>query len=280
MSSPMRIVRHPAVLLGGLLFLLMGMAVGSAGARSLAQDQIEEGARLYAENCAVCHGDNGEGRVGATLAKDWPTIRPDLRVKETISNGVEGSVMPAWSEANGGPLSVSEIEAITAYILTWETGGSRLIAPPPTTQPRPEISPVPNVQGDPNRGAILYDQNCLVCHGVDGQGRIGATLARNWATIRPDLRVKETITNGVEGSVMPAWGQSEGGPLSERDIDDLTAYILSWEGDQVEQLQNPQATPETQLNPILTGWGGALLAVALFGIIVAVAVLLQTRQSS
>jgi hypothetical protein len=120
----------------------------------------------------------------------------------------------------------------------------------------------------------------LVCHGVDGQGRIGATLARNWASIRPDLRVKETITNGVEGSVMPAWGQSEGGPLSERDIDDLTAYILSWEGDQVEQLQNPQATPETPLNPILTGWGGVLLAVALFGIIVAVAVLLQTRQSS
>ena len=107
--------------------ILFGWTQGSAQAPS--PEQLEEGARLYAENCAVCHGPNGEGRVGATLAKDWPAIRPDMTVRNVIVNGVSGSPMPAWSEVKGGPLTDAQIDALTAFILSWQTGGYPITGP-------------------------------------------------------------------------------------------------------------------------------------------------------
>jgi mono/diheme cytochrome c family protein len=215
------------VLFLGLSLAVIGLAQASAQGESN-QDQIEQGARLYAENCAVCHGPDGQGRVGATLAKDWPSIRPDLEIETTIRRGVAGSVMPAWGQDSGGPLSDQQIEALTQYILSWETGGPRSVFPTLTPVPRELLTPPPDVQGDPNNGAVLYQKNCQVCHGPEGQGRIGATLAKDWPSIRPDLRIQETISRGVDGSVMPSWGQDFGGPLNNQQIDDLVAYILTW----------------------------------------------------
>lgn len=192
------------------------------------QEEINQGAKIYAENCAVCHGPEGKGRIGATLAQNWPSIRPDLEIKTTIENGVSGSPMPAWSQKNGGPLDEAQINALVSYILTWETGGPILIPPTPTYIPRGILTPPPNVTGNPEEGAKLYDQNCLVCHGPNGQGRVGAVLAKDWPSIRPDLDIKATISRGVTGSVMPAWGQDQGGPLSDQQIDNLVAFILTW----------------------------------------------------
>jgi len=154
-----------------LALALLVMASMAARAGEPAQDpDTELGMRLYAENCAVCHGPEGQGRVGATLAKDWPSIRPDLTVKTIITNGVPGSRMPAWSQAKGGPFSEAEIEALTGYILSWQTGGAPVITPRATVTLRPPITPPPNVEGDPNRGAVLFDENCAVCHGAAGRG--------------------------------------------------------------------------------------------------------------
>jgi mono/diheme cytochrome c family protein len=213
-------------MLAALGLSLVSIAPGSAQEDN--QKQIEEGARLFAENCAVCHGPDGKGRIGATLAKDWPSIRPDLRIKETIQRGVSGSPMPSWGEEYGGPLSDEQVDALVAYILSWETGGPRSVFPTLTPVPREALTPPPNVSGNPNNGAVLYDQNCAVCHGPDGKGRIGATLAKDWPSIRPDLEIKTTISRGVAGSPMPAWSQDNGGPLTERQIDDLVSFVLTW----------------------------------------------------
>lgn len=247
-----------------------------------AQDkaQIELGARLYADNCSVCHGETGEGRVGATLAQDWPSIRPDLLVRATIENGISGTPMVAFGQANGGPLSAAEIDALVAFILTWQTGGPRTIAPTPTYAARPLITTPPNVEGDPNQGAILFDQNCAVCHGTDGQGRVGAALAKSFSSIRPDLTVKSTISNGIDGSPMPAWSQERGGPLNEQEINDLTAFVLTLADDPVI-FEQPAPEVDTALQPSwLRGWGGILLAVVLFGLIVGFALWYQIRDKA
>lgn len=230
--------------------------------------QIELGARLFMENCAVCHGDNGQGRVGATLAKNWPSIRPDLTIRTTIENGISGSPMPAWGQVNGGPLSAAEVDALVAYILSWETGGPRDIPATPTYAPRPAITPLSDVSGDPNRGAELFDQNCAVCHGANGEGRIGATLAKNFPSIRPDLTVKTIIANGVQGSAMPAWSQANGGPLSEQNLDDLTVFILTLPA--IEVAQEQPAVQPAPAQSWLSGWGGVIVGVALLAIIVAI----------
>lgn len=236
--------------------------------------ELQTGAQLYTENCEVCHGLNGEGRVGATLAKDWPSIRPDLATMATIAQGIPGTAMPAWSQENGGPLTNEEIDAVVAYILSWQTGGAPVIIPQATVTSRPAISPIPEVSGDPNRGAILYDYNCALCHGVDGGGRIGATLAKNWGSIRPDLAIKSTISSGVSGSPMPAWSQENGGPLTEVEIDDIVAFVMSWSAPAEPAAPTP-APPETSR---LAGWGGVLFAVLLFALLVGLILLFQRRK--
>lgn len=246
-------------------------------AQTSGEEQMEQGASIYAANCAVCHGDDGQGRVGATLAKDWPSIRPDLEVRATIENGIAGSPMPAWSQKNGGPLTDEDIDALVVYILSWETGGPRVFPPTPTYIPRPLISPVPDVVGDPNQGAILYDQNCAVCHGTEGRGRVGTGLDKVWPSIRPDLGIKNTISNGVMGSPMPAWSQVNGGPLTETEINNLVAFIMALEPASEEIQQAP--TPAPAPGP-LADWFGILLAVVLFILVVWIAIVLQTRAQA
>jgi len=242
-------------------------------AQTPGQDQLEQGARLFAANCAVCHGAKGEGRVGATLAKDWPSIRPDLEVRATIENGITGSPMPAWGVKNGGPLTDTEIDALVVYILSWSTGGPPVIPPTPTYYPRPAITPPPNVEGDPNRGSALYDQNCAVCHGQNGEGRIGATLAKTWPSIRPDLEVKETISNGIKGSPMPAWNQANGGPLTEEEINDLVAFVLTIKPAGAQAT----ASPTPALPGPLANAFGVVLTIVLIILVVWVALAVQSR---
>jgi cytochrome c oxidase cbb3-type subunit 3 len=265
-----------------LLALVSLAAVLSAGRAQTPAGgpEAELGARLYAENCAVCHGADGQGRVGATLAKDWPSIRPDLTVKTIISDGVPGSRMPAWSQARGGPFNEAEIEALTQYILSWQTGGAPQITSRATATLRPPITPPPNVSGDPNRGAVLFDENCAVCHGPDGQGRVGAALAKAWSGARPDLLVKTTIANGIQGSQMPAWSQAKGGPLSDQQIDDLVVFVLTLGAQKpVEQIAPTAALPASGASQSpLSDWRGLLLFVILLVAIIGAALLLQRRK--
>jgi cytochrome c oxidase cbb3-type subunit 3 len=268
MQSPIRPRQIWLILLTALISIVFWRA--PVLAQDPTEEQLELGARLFAENCAVCHGPNGEGRVGVELSQDWPSIRPDLRVKVAIEQGVPGSPMLAWSQKNGGPLTEDEIEALTLYILSWETGGLPDLSPTPTFTPRPPITPVPDVEGDPNRGAVLYAENCAVCHGPNGEGRVGVTLGQDWPAVRPDLRIKVAIERGVSGSPMPAWSQANGGPLTDEDINDIVAFILSWEAPaQPPELMTP--TPaQAQAPSAFSGPLGVLIV--LIGLLVLVAI--------
>jgi cytochrome c oxidase cbb3-type subunit 3 len=265
--------RLPLVWLVSLVFL--GLRAGVASAQTPSPEQIDLGARLFADNCAVCHGSDGQGRVGATLSKDWPSLRPDLLVRSTIESGIPGGPMIAWSQANGGPLSDADIDALVAYILSWQTGGFPTIPPTATPYPRPLLTAVPDVEGDPNNGAVLYDQNCAVCHGPNGEGRVGATLSKAWPALRPDLSMKTTISNGIPGSPMPAWSQAKGGPLADSEINDVVAFLLALPS---TEAQHPTPTPEPVPNAFFTDWGGVVLAVVLFIVLVSLAIFAQTRR--
>ena len=188
--------------------------------------------------------------------------------------------MPAWSEANGGPLDETEIEALVAYILSWQTGGALPITPAPTVTLLPPYTPIPNLTGDPNRGAQLYAENCKVCHGEQGEGRIGATLAQAFPGIRPDLNMRNTIASGISGSVMPAWSRANGGPLSEEEIDDLVAFIFFLQEENPVTVVSPP--PPVFVPPgesPLAGWLGVALFIGLLAVILGAALLLQRRKS-
>ncbi|MGA9533337.1 MAG: c-type cytochrome [Anaerolineales bacterium] len=216
----MRISRTWLVALTLCLVAMAGFGVAHA------QDggDPDHGGELFVENCAVCHGAEGQGRIGANL-ENFPGINIEAELIQTITNGIDGTVMPAWGESNGGPLSSNDIADIAAYISS-AFSGTLPIKPLPTYQP-PPIEPLPNVEGDPASGAVVFKANCVMCHGEEGRGRFGATLAKAWSGVEPQVYIRQVVRRGIEGSTMPAWYQQNGGPLSAAQIDDVTAYVLA-----------------------------------------------------
>jgi cytochrome c oxidase cbb3-type subunit 3 len=75
------------------------------------------GAKVYADNCAVCHGEAGKGNreLGALNLTDaiWLYGSSKDVIAEGVWNG-RGSVMPAWA----GRLDDSTIKALTVYVHT------------------------------------------------------------------------------------------------------------------------------------------------------------------
>lgn len=228
----------------GLILALVLMTVAFFATAFAQGGDISRGKQLYQQNCAVCHGDNAQGRIGARLAKDFPGIRVDALLKETISNGVQGSVMPAWSTSRGGPLSDAQINDLVAYVQSLGHQAPPVSPVPVTpTATRPLPSPVATFPpGDAGRGAALFAQNCAVCHGDRGQGRIGATLAKDWSGINTTALIEATIARGVPGSKMPSWGVAYGGPLSPQDIADAAAFIRTLKQPGIAETPTPPAS--------------------------------------
>jgi mono/diheme cytochrome c family protein len=42
--------------------------------------------------------------------------------------------------------------------------------------------------------------------------------------------IEATLVSGIRGTPMPAWAQTSGGPLRMDQIENITAYVLSWNG--------------------------------------------------
>ena len=75
----------------------------------------------------------------------------------------------------------------------------------------------------------LYSQNCSGCHGPNGQRGPGRILNDPvYLAVIPKETLKHVIEFGRAGTAMPAWAQSEGGPLTPRQVDALVSGIESW----------------------------------------------------
>jgi mono/diheme cytochrome c family protein len=202
----------------------LSLLVVSAVTAQEGTDGPMRGGELYVENCAMCHGLDGQGRIGASL-DSFPGIMIDSALRQAIAEGIDGSVMPAWLQSEGGPLTDEDVDDIVAYIID-SFEGTEPIAPAPTYQ-APNIPPLPDVEGDPSLGAVVYQANCIVCHGDQGQGRFGKPLAQAWPANQPEIFIRQVTREGISGTVMPGWAQDLGGPLGEAEVEDVTAYILT-----------------------------------------------------
>jgi glucose/arabinose dehydrogenase/cytochrome c5 len=93
---------------------------------------VAAGARLYAANCATCHGPNGRGTGNIPdLAKGSTQSAPDGEVFWFISTGSVSNGMPAW-----GSLPEQERWQLVAFLKSLKNASSaksaRLAAPPAT----------------------------------------------------------------------------------------------------------------------------------------------------
>jgi cytochrome c oxidase cbb3-type subunit 3 len=95
--------------------------------RSLAGLPVEKdadltlGKKVFADNCAVCHGEGGKGNreLGAPNLTDkiWLYGSDKVTIVQGIQNG-RGGLMPAWN----GRLSEPVIKALTVYVYSFGGG--------------------------------------------------------------------------------------------------------------------------------------------------------------
>lgn len=138
------------------------------------------GQRLFASNCAVCHGADGGGNKGFPNLRDndWLYGGSPQQIIDTITHGRTGA-MPAWK----GILTEQQIDDVTAWI---------------TTQ---------DIDKKPAAGAQVFATYCSACHGVDAKGnqQMGAPNLTDdiWLYGGDIGEIKITIHNGRNGQ-MPA----------------------------------------------------------------------------
>jgi len=115
----------------------------------VSQAERTMGSRLFARNCAVCHGSSGEGGRGPALAVPRLSRPTDFESLGTIvRRGIEGTEMPSTR------LSEEEVRAVAGWVLSL---GEK---------------PIEQSAGEPRRGEGLYrgKGGCAACHVVRGQG--------------------------------------------------------------------------------------------------------------
>jgi cytochrome c oxidase cbb3-type subunit III len=96
----------------------------------------------------------------------------------------------------------------------------------PQGQPRKGFEPLaPNEIMD---FGTLYTENCAGCHGVEGRGSAAIALSDPvYLAIADDAAIRNVIAKGRPGTAMPAFGQSSGGMLTDKQIDVITSGIRS-----------------------------------------------------
>jgi mono/diheme cytochrome c family protein len=82
---------------------------------------VTTGHRLWTQSCASCHGKNGDGVDAPALnSQQFLSGTSDDQIHRIVSAGISGTEMPTWLNELGGSLTDDEIEAIVAYIRSWQ----------------------------------------------------------------------------------------------------------------------------------------------------------------
>jgi mono/diheme cytochrome c family protein len=109
------------LILGFLLYGLQEPTLRAHAAQEQQATYAHLGERLFANNCASCHGRAATGGDAPTLnAKQFLTATSDEQMRLLIAGGVSGTSMPAWSLDFGGPLTDEQIRQLVAYLRSLE----------------------------------------------------------------------------------------------------------------------------------------------------------------
>jgi cytochrome c oxidase cbb3-type subunit 3 len=154
----------------------------------------------------------------------------------TIGFGRHGTPMGAFRDDMGGPMSEDEVYQLATWLK--EQSGHKPIELPE--------DPIP---GDVAMGKEVYEINCSVCHGDNGEGDVGPAIG-NPAMLSnaSDAFLRYAIENGRDGTEMPSFKED----LTAQEIDNVTAFLRSrvagWEKER-PVLRTPPTVDEYILNP-------------------------------
>jgi mono/diheme cytochrome c family protein len=214
------------IVIGTIAFMLTMMIMGFAALREPTRLEefthafdgrsIETGAKIYANNCSTCHGQEGKAELcydtageqigcqGLPLnyspllcgdsadrtqrmnAMNWSGTK-EAFVQSVVAAGRAGTAMPVWSAQFGGPMRDDEVANVVAFVLNWESDALCEIEIPTFDWPATAEAFLADFpEGDAANGEGLYvTYGCSGCHGVP-DGSVAAVVGPDMSNIAVD----------------------------------------------------------------------------------------------
>lgn len=198
--------------------LLIATSLGASGCNTVPRTRTEQrGAKLYGQMCAVCHGPRGAGykadQAPAITHAAFLASASDEFLRQAINNGRSGTTMSAWSTLRGGPLSRADVDAIIAFLRTWDK------------RPHADLDESP-MRGDATRGTGIFAEHCARCHGQNGTGGPYVNIGKVELLLQASNGfLRYAIREGRYGTAMPAFQQV----IGDQGVEDVLALVRSWQ---------------------------------------------------
>jgi len=202
---------------------------------------------LYQQNCAGCHGADGQwGPAPPLNDKLFLSLIPEKELLRVITEGrklwpsttvatpngrnttADDTLMPAWAVSHGGQLIPEQVKVLAEGIKkNWGslTPGAEEAPPYVATQTK---------SGSPENGLKVFNRACSSCHGDNGEGgSVGPINNRVFLALISDQALRRIIITGRSDLGMPNYRESKGRPegfkpLTDQDVTDLVALLDSW----------------------------------------------------
>lgn len=218
LSSSRRVGRrHPlattALLVVGLLATggAYALATTTATAESTAasEELVNEGGKLFAANCASCHGLNAEGTAAGPTLIGAGALAVNFQVATgrmpMAGSGPQAEIKPVQ-------FTQEQTDAMAAWVAD--------LAPGPALPADRYIAG----DGDAAIGAELFRINCAMCHNVAGAG--GALTEGKWAPglagVDP-IHIYGAMVTGPQN--MPVFSDLNLSPEEKNDIITYLTYV-------------------------------------------------------
>lgn len=175
------------------------------------------GRAAFSVNCSQCHGSGAQGAKGYPNLNDdeWLWGGTPTMIEKTIAHGVRNGVDPDARDSQmpaflaDGILKRGQVDDVAEFVL--------------------KLSGQAHDAAKASRGAGIFAEQCVACHGDKGQGNreFGAPPLSNniWLYGGDRNTIADVIANSRRG-VMPAWGRI----LDPVTVKQLTIYVHSLGG--------------------------------------------------
>jgi len=172
------------------------------------QSVIDEGQKLFAANCATCHGQQAQGTANGPSLIGVGAASVDFQVGTgRMPMEANGPQAPAKTVQ----FTDEQIKALSAYVAS--------LAPGPAIPSQSELE-----GGNASSGGELFRINCAMCHNVAGAG--GALTEGKYAPAlnkTSAVHVYEAMLTGPQN--MPAFNDLNLTPEEKKDIIAYLEYL-------------------------------------------------------
>ena len=187
---------------GGAYALMTTTATASTETTVASQASITEGQKLFAANCATCHGMSAAGTANGPSLYGVGAASVDFQMgtgrMPLAYQGPQGEQKPAQ-------FTQEQIDSVAAYVAS--------LAPGPAVPDEKWLDGSGNVA----KGGELFRINCAMCHNVAGAG--GALTEGKFAPALHGVEAKHVFEAMVSGPQnMPVFNDTNLTPQDKADI--------------------------------------------------------------